>query len=50
MATFKLRSDANAVLENGTAGGNVLLNDVVANQVTQVRSEAALMCRCRPEA
>ena len=38
MATFRLKSDVNAVLENSTAGGNVLQNDTVANQVTQIKS------------
>ena len=38
MTTFRLKSDANSVLENGTTGGNVLQNDSLATQVTQIRS------------
>ncbi|WP_340268405.1 Ig-like domain-containing protein [Sphingobium mellinum] len=37
MATFKLRSDFNTVLEDGSTSGNVLLNDSLANQVTQIK-------------
>lgn len=38
MATFKLHSDTATVLENGSKTGNVLLNDSLANQVTQIKA------------
>ena len=37
MLTFRLRSDANSVRENGRTAGNVLANDTVADQVTQIK-------------
>lgn len=38
MASFRLRRDAAIVLENGTTTGNVLQNDSLANQVTQIQA------------
>lgn len=38
MASFKLRSDTATVLENGSSAGNVLQNDSIANQVTQIKA------------
>jgi len=42
MATFKLRSDTNTVRENGGTTGNVLLNDSLANQVTQIKAGSGI--------
>ena len=37
MATFKLRADSNGVRENSSTTGNVLMNDSLANLVTQIK-------------
>lgn len=42
MATFKLRSDTNTVHENSRTAGNVLLNDSLANQVTQIKAGSGI--------
>ena len=42
MATFKLRSDTNGARENSYTTGNVLLNDTLANQVTQIKAGSGI--------
>ena len=42
MPTFKLRSDTNSVRENGSTTGNVLQNDSLATQVTQIKAGTGL--------
>ena len=40
MAVLKLRSDATAILENGSTAGNVLQNDTSADRVTQIATSS----------